>query len=417
MSVYRECETKEQTQRQLSIEIATYHSFDAIAPMQQEWDNFIEGIGGEIFLTFDWCRVWWKYYGKNRNLLIFVFRKGGTLCGIMPMFSEHIRLGPVAVKVLKLMCTDFTPVAVAIPIQKESMAEVVQCFLAEIGSNGAQWDIIHLGPICGRYGSLAELIEACSSWSKQGFIIKEGKSEVHTYIKLAGSWEEQLATLSKKNRGEMKRKYDRLIQKGVSLECVDASPDNLPHMFDDFVNTHQSHWNSLGRPGHFGAWPSSYEFHREIAETQLRMGRLRFYQLKLNGNCIGYRYAYKFGDTYYCFLYARTTVEQSEKIDFARIDFGEIVKRGINEKVKWLDLMRGEYLHKLQLGGQIFEIKNIYLYSNRWVGLLKVTIFRALAKVLDISYYKIWRARIAPRVRFKQGPLWQLWIRTSMLSS
>jgi CelD/BcsL family acetyltransferase involved in cellulose biosynthesis len=415
MFMYQKCETKKQINSDLSIKIETYHSFDAIASMQQEWDNFIEEIGGEIFLTFDWCRVWWKYYGKNRSLLVFVFRKEGTLCGIMPMFGDHIRLGPVAIRALRLMGTDYTPVAVAIPIRKELMTEVMQAFLMEIGSNGAQWDIIHLGPISGRYGSFTTLTEACSSRCRQGFIIKEGKGEVHTYIKLAGSWEEQLATLSKKNREGMKRKYDRLIQRGASLECVDVNPDNLSHMFDDFVNTHQSHWNNLGRPGHFGAWPSSYEFHREVAETQLRRGRLRFYELKLNGNCIGYRYAYKFGDTYYCFLYARKAMEQLEKIDFSRIDFGEIVKRGINEKVEWLDLMRGEYLHKLQLGGQIFDIKNIYLYSNSSVGLLKVTIFRMFAKVLDIIYYKIWRRRIAPRVRFRQGHLWQLWIRTNTL--
>ena len=313
------------------------------------------------------------------------------------------------------MCS--SDLAVAIPILKELMTEVVQSFLMKVGSNEAEWDIIHLGPICGRYGSLAALTKACLSSTRQGFITKEGNGDVHTYIKLAESWEEQIATLGKKKRDEMKRKYDRLIQRGVSLECVNATPDNLSNMFDDFVSAHQSHWNNLGRPGHFGAWPSSYEFHREIAETQLMRGRLRFYQLKLNGNCIGYRYAYKFGDTYYCFLYARKAIEEhSEKIDFARIDFGEMVKRGISESTKWLDLMRGEYRHKLQLGGQIFEIKNIYLYSYRWVALLRVAIFRVLAKALDISYYKIWRRRIAPKISLRQGPLRLLWIRTNTLS-
>ncbi|GAG00049.1 unnamed protein product, partial [marine sediment metagenome] len=85
---------------------------------------------------------------------------------------------------------------------------------------------------------------------------------------MAGSWEEQLATISKKQRGEIKRKYDRLLQNGDSIECVDATNDNLSQLFDEFVNTHQIHWNNLGKSGHFGAWPSAYEFHREIAAIQ-----------------------------------------------------------------------------------------------------------------------------------------------------
>lgn len=399
-----------------NIVVEIHKSFGALSYMQHEWDDFMEGIGGEVFLTFDWCRLWWKYYGHNRDLFVFVFRKRDSLCGIIPMLSENIGLGLLTIRVLRLLGTDFTPVAVAIPIQTESIFEVVKSFVQKIHNNGSQWDIIHFGPISGRCSRITSLTEAFSCHKRPYLILKEAKGDVQTFIKLAGSWEEQLATLGKKQRAEMRRKYDRLIKSEVSLDNVDATSDNFSCMFDDFVKTHQSHWNNLGRPGHFGAWPFSYEFHRDVGEAQLRQGRLRFYKIMLNDNCIGYRYSYKFGDTYYCFLYARTEAGKKHKIDFSRIDYGMMVKRGIKEKVKCLDLMRGEYQHKSQLGGQIFQIKNIYLYSNRWIPVLKVSVFRALSKALNMSYYKIWRGRIAPKFRFKQRPLCRFWIRTNTLS-
>ena len=64
------------------VEVEIYNSFSALEPIKREWDRFIEEIGGEIFLTYDWCRIWWKYYGVDRDLGIFVFRHCGEICGI-----------------------------------------------------------------------------------------------------------------------------------------------------------------------------------------------------------------------------------------------------------------------------------------------------------------------------------------------
>ena len=82
-----------------NITVEIYHIFDALANMQQEWDDFIESVGGEIFLTYDWCRIWWKYYGHKRDLTIFVFRNGGEICGILPLFREKIWIGPLSIAV------------------------------------------------------------------------------------------------------------------------------------------------------------------------------------------------------------------------------------------------------------------------------------------------------------------------------
>jgi CelD/BcsL family acetyltransferase involved in cellulose biosynthesis len=397
--------------------VETFCSFDELVAIQQEWDDFMESIGAEVFLTFDWCKVWWSYYGKNRELYIFIFRNNNKeICGILPMFIEHLWIGPIIVKVFKILGTDFTPIAVAIPIRPDSFFEVMCSFFKEINSAEYRWDLIHLGPICGRYESFEMLREACRITSESNYQIRFNENGVQMYIRLAGNWNDQLASLSKKHRNEMKRKYDRLLRDGFALECVDANAENFLQVFEEFVNTHQFHWNSLGKPGHFRAWPLACEFHREIAAIQLRLGRLRFYQIMLNGNCIGYRYAYKFGDTYYCFLYARNAMKQSDKIDFARIEFGETVKRGLADKVNWLDLMRGEYHHKIQLGGQQLPIRNIYIYNGWFPSFVRAHIFQLLAWVLNICYYKIWRARFAPSIGFKLGRFWELWIKSYTLS-
>jgi CelD/BcsL family acetyltransferase involved in cellulose biosynthesis len=86
-----------------NLKVDVFDSFDELASMQQEWDNFVESVGSEIFLTFDWCRIWWKYYGKNRTLRVFVFRINNELLGIIPLFFEKIWLGLVPIRTVKIV--------------------------------------------------------------------------------------------------------------------------------------------------------------------------------------------------------------------------------------------------------------------------------------------------------------------------
>ena len=96
-----------------------YSAIEDAEPIRKEWDDFIEKETGDVFLTYDWCRVWWRHYGNRREPLIYVFRDGGEICGILPMFRERIRLGPVSTTVVKLMCSDSSPVTVPFPVRRD----------------------------------------------------------------------------------------------------------------------------------------------------------------------------------------------------------------------------------------------------------------------------------------------------------
>lgn len=398
-----------------SIQVQMFHSFGELNSMRREWDEFIESLGGEIFLTFDWCCVWWKYYNKNRELLVMVFRKNGTICGILPLFRETIWLGPIMVRAIKIVGTDFSIAAITVPIRVDCLGLIIKNVLNDL-KNVLPWDIMHFGPICGRYESFGPLLESCSGGCKGSYQIKVKKSDVQTYFKIANSWEEQLSTLSYKNRRQIRAKYENILKQGGKIECIAATKDNFGVIFDKFVKMHQIYWNRKKKAGHFGAWPLSYEFHKEMARIQLNANRLRLFEIRLDNKIIGYHYCYKLGDTYYYFLFARAESKELDKeVDFIRIDFGEMVKRALKEGVKTFDSMRGEYEFKMRLGGELFPMKNIYFISGRLESRIRVFIFRYLAFLTDICYHKIWRSRIMPRFGIKGKAFWEKWIRFQSL--
>jgi len=396
------------------ISIEVFMSFEELMSIQQEWDEFVESIGCEIFLTYDWCRIWWKYYGKGRDLRVFIFRSNHELVGIIPLFFEKIWLGPMLIRAAKIVGSDFTLAQFSIAIHNQYITQVVQKFFELVSED--DWDILHIGPIAGLYRYYDDLRNACEeSFGCSCFVLTENKS-VQTYFKLTDTWDEYLSGLNRKERTKLRRHY-RLAYKTVSDKTVSVvtnygTIDNVEEMFTGFLRMHQEHWQKLGKLGHFEDWPNAREFHREMAEVQLKRNRLCLIKITLGDCCLGYKYGFVFGDTYCDFLDARSDRNELANVGLGRIIYSEMIKRAIQEKAKWIDSMRGKYKHKLEMGGELYPTRNLYVIPKKPTIVLRVRLFRFLAWLLNLLYYRVWYSRVAPKLPFKRGGLWNIWIRT-----
>src|SRR5665811_780501 len=97
--------------------------------IRDSWDSFMEEMNAEIFLTYDWCQLWWKYYGKDRHLKIYIFHLSDRIIGILPVFMEKIWLGPFNIKIVKIVCTDFMPTTIILPVSHDYLSQVIPAFL------------------------------------------------------------------------------------------------------------------------------------------------------------------------------------------------------------------------------------------------------------------------------------------------
>lgn len=394
------------------IQVDVFESFDELAQMQQEWDDFVESVGSEIFLTYDWCRIWWKYYGNNRDLRVFVFRSNKELVGIIPLFFEKIWLGPVFVRAVKIVCSDSTIAQYSLPIRDRLMRHVFQKLSESLSEH--KWDIMHIGPIAGLYEHYDDLKDACEELLGYSYLVVSKNRSIQTYFQLADDWEKQLASIKKGERWDIRRSYKALCPDATALVSTFASEKNFEELFKGFVDMHQSYWQSLGQLGHFGDWPTACEFHHEIAAVQLKQNRLRLLEVKSGMHCVGYEYDYKFGDRYFEFLNARSRSKRFAKISVGRVVFSEQVKKALNEGVRCIDSMQGKYEHKLRLGGKLFPVRNLYISPKKLSVLVRVSIFHALSWLLNFCYYRIWFCRMAPKLPFKRKALWKRWIQSRM---
>jgi len=410
---FRNARHYEQLEKSIDVEI--FEDFESLSGMQQNWDRFMEEMNAEIFLSYDWCKIWWKYYGKDRVLKIFLFKKNDQIVGILPLFREVVGQWPMNISVIKIVGTDFNPITVSIPLKKDLLNELLKSFINEL-NHVCSWDIIYLGAICGRYEASDQLEQALNEILSSAYYIQRKTTDIQTYFQIANNWEEQIATLSQKQRNKTRREFKEIQKRGLSLACVHATSATFTPMFTDFVQMHKTQWQKRGMPGHFNEWPYSYDFHKEFAYVQLTRGRLRLLQIWLGDVVIGYEYLFRYGNTYQWYLGARTGLENEQHLHFYRLSFREKIESALSENVRCIDAGRGEYEYKIDMGGKLLPVQSIIIYSRSPIAFFVVNLFRRLVWLTDILYSKLWRRRIAPWLGIKTGSFWQWWTKTHMFS-
>jgi hypothetical protein len=398
------------------VRMQVFDCFAAIDSMQNRWDEFVESLGCDIFMTYDWCRVWWKHYGGDKPLMIFVFYHRESIVGLLPTYLEKMYAGPVSVKVARIVGTPYVPVEVNPPVSGPFMRQVVTQWLDRLYSEFNP-DIVCVGPISGTYDKTDQLNDECVNYSNGLYDVNKINTGVETIFKLGSSWDEYLSRFSANMRRKVNRVYRDILKivgensPGIGLKLVTAS--DLPVVFEEFVLAHNLYWEQSNQSGHFNDWPKSAEFHREAAEAQLKRGRLRMFELYAGNSFMEYEYAYKFSDTYFHFLNARTMATEFSNVNVGVAGLSEVAKKAICEGVSIVNSMRGKYDYKLRMGGELVPIHTILIFRKGILARLRVRAFRCLARLIHIFYYRIWFCRVAPKLPWRRRPLRNIWIKTN----
>ncbi len=392
-----------------------HSSFDDVQDLREPWDAIVEASGAEIFLTFDWCRTWWDFYGHKRTLSLCVFRRDHEVVGLLPLFIERVRLGPVSVRAAKIVGSDFTLTQFTLPVKRECLPQVIDAFAGVAESQ--QWDICSLGPLSGFSHGQEDLRSLFGRLEGGSWRVQIEETGVHTVFELPGSWDEYLALLSKKERQLIRSNYRKIEADGIQVQRHVATKEDFAEVFGDFVTAHQEQWRQLGKAGHFGDWPRSEDFHRAVAQTQLERNRLHLLKVRVAADCVAYQYSYRMGQRYFEILMGRSSGDESHAVDMGRLLFAEQAQRAIEQGIRNIDSMRGRYEYKLRLGGKLFPLLRVRIVRKGACRELRVAGFGMCASLFDKAYYKLWYCRLGPKWSASRGPLWSTWIRSEGLKT
>ena len=395
----------------LTCEVAT--SIESLRHVQPGWDRLVDALGCGIYLTYDWCRVWWEHYAGQREVRVFLFRVDNELVSVVPMFIDRMRLGPVNLDVAKIMGSDFTQAVCDLPVPAAWARAVYDRLLQQlIDEDGC--DAVAIGPLSEASGRLDAVRQASESRPDLVSKVHERVITQSTTIALPDGFDAYLGSLSRNLRSNIHKGWRRLTRDfHVEVELI-TDQDTALAEFDDFVPMHARQWESRGGLGHFGDWPGAASFNRSLVSTMSQAGRVRMLRVRADSCVIARQYSFTFGNTYHCRLAARVTEPQWQHYGLGCLSLVKLIEHAIDEGIQVIDAGVGHYDYKLRLGGSQQRVCSILLASNRDGARRRAELFCSLADVLDRAYYRLWYCRIAPHMPGRRRPLSRTWIRSRL---
>jgi CelD/BcsL family acetyltransferase involved in cellulose biosynthesis len=394
------------------LSVRVLHSFAEAESLRSAWNDLVLSSGADVYQTFDWCRLWWHYYGERRQLHLLLFFSGEELAGLVPAFIEILWLGPARLRVAKLVGADSTLHLCNLPVKpavlSQAVARAIHHFL---GTH--RCDLLLLGPLSGPAAGLDILLATEPPIRKLVARAEILGGSCNTYFHLPGTFDEYLKAIGKQQRGNFNRSLTQFSKAHRAAFDAVSQTGQLGAEFECFRVLHNAQWRAEGKLGHFGDWPKGENFNRDLVTTLGAQGMVRFYRILADDQVISSQFCFVFGGVIYWRLPARVCGSEWDRLSFGRMGLIKMIEASMGEGQHVIEGGRGHYLYKLQLGGREWPLRTVQ-FVRRGSGVsTRLRCFRFLAALLDLAYYKIVFARIAPRLPVLQRPLWQVWIRST----
>jgi CelD/BcsL family acetyltransferase involved in cellulose biosynthesis len=397
----------------LKFEIAVADSFEGAPVSPREWDEFVLSVRGDIYVSFDWCLIWWRHYGRGRALHLFVYRQSGRLVGLAPMFVERVRLGPVSLKIGKRVGADHALTIFSLPISPHYSEQVYSHVVTSL-INAEKCDAVWIGLCPGDDPTMPGLEKAASAKASFVSLIPIPPSAPQTLFDLPATFGAYVKKLDSRQRQNYRRRL-KLLGNAYRIDSeVIADPSRAEGSFADFVSAHERQWMAEGKLGHFGDWPLAAEFNSELVRSLSKSGRYRMLYLRADGATISYQYGFVFGDRFYWRLPARTTEAGFERFGLGVLGLVQLIEAMIGEGVRSIEAGLGHYDYKIHFGGKEVDTRSYLVLANRGLVYPRFRFFAFLSHLLDLTYYRIWFKRLAPRLPLPRRPLWRTWIRSRL---
>lgn len=385
----------------------------SLASMRDQWDGFVAYIGGDIYFTYDWCRTWWRYYGAGRQLKVLLFYQADRLVALLPLMIERLWLGPVPIRMAKMLGADSTTVVLNPPVMPE-FAEAVYGSALTFILDQQRCDVLWLAPLAGDKPHRPHIRQACHSSQGAFRVVHDQDQTVHTIFRLPDSYEGYLAGLQKDHRGMVRRERRTLeTQFQPTIDLIE-DPQHVVPAFGEFLELHQAQWTSQNMLGHFGDMPQSEAFNRDLVAALSPQGRVWLLRLLVNNQPVAIEYAFVFAGGLYWRLPARQVGALWERLSLGRVSLAYLIETAISRGIRWIEGGAGEYPYKRRMGAVEQPVGAMLIAPNRRVALWKTRLLRRFSWLLNLLYYRIWFSRVGPKLPLPRRPLWRIWIRTRL---
>ena len=341
------------------LQVAVVDDLDGFDALRDDWLALERAAPtSSVFMSWDAQRLWWRHYGKDRELRILVARNGRSVIGILPLYRECQSKAAGILPVRKLRQVgvggDTAPDDLDALLVPEYAGLAVDRLAEFVASSLGGWDMLELTDL----PPDSALVPAWAGrLSGAGLRVQCSQASPIVFGALPSSFEQYCSNLSRNRREVMRRKRRKFkAQPGARFLVVDT-PQQIDAAFDELVRLHRLRW--AGRTARPAFSSQAFrDYHREWMHRMLAQGQLRLLALEIDKQCIA---------MLYCMQYKGRLSFFQGGFDpaFAQFSPGDVlmgfaIESAISDGCTVFDMLKGDHEYKrhfFQQDRRNFEIR------------------------------------------------------------
>jgi len=324
--------------------------------LRDRWNELADdSVYPNIFTTWEWCSLWWKWFGKEElqgELFILVFESGNQIVGLFPLYrtprGKNLRfLGYGAHPTGEY----FGPI-----IRLGWMEPVCEAAMAFFLDNKKEWNSLFFES----YALDDPGTSLFANKMKEGFPSYFQEDQERLYVRFTGTYDDYLKSLSTNNRHyKLKRMRQAFNKFGATLHLLQVGEQET--WFPVFVELME---DSRKRRKEISPYQKRLyrEFHKELQKTLLEQNKAVVYLLKYGEIPAAVLYSFWFHGK--CSTY-QIGISSSLKGSPGDVIYQSMMKKTIEDGGNELDFLRGIEPYKLQYTDTSRKTEMLALFSGK----------------------------------------------------
>jgi len=310
--------------------------------LANEWNDLLaRSVHPPFFMRYSYQNMWWHYLGNDDLALIAVRNEQGQLVGLAPLYAKTNANGQRELSFVG--CVDVSDY-LDLLVDRDYVEPVHQALLGCLAGDYLAWDKLYLCSLPHHSITPTQLGKAAQ---QRGWQTRVSQQDVCPVITLAGSWDDYLANIKKKQRHEIRRKMRKIENEAETRWYVIDSGAGLAEAMEDFIELHQK---STSEKEDF--WSDEMiAFFKALAWELVEQGWFKLYFIEVNGHKAAAMLCFDYNNE---FLLYNSGYDPEQ---FAHLSPGNVltsytIQHAIELGRKRYDFLRGDEVYKFRFGAE-----------------------------------------------------------------
>lgn len=324
----------------LAMAILELQRFDEQNDFETWWNQLLtNSLDNHPFLTYEWLTLWWKHFGKGKELKLFTIENEREVSLVVPvMYSTCKVLGSRRTKVEFAASGDSDYQSFIVTNFQEAargVNQVIESIMQD--SNDADCVVFSEVP---EDSLTTKLLEG---FKGEGFGASCSTTNSCPYVTLPNNYEIYSQTLGSNMRRNLKV-WEKQALKDYRVEFVKYDEmGTVEEGMKIFFDLHQKRQVEKGNYGVFSD-DDKKSFHEDVANAFAKKGWLDLFFLTFNDKPVSAIYSYEYNGKLYAYLCGFDP--EYAKYRPGHLAFKNLIKYGIDKKLKEVDFLRGDEEYK-----------------------------------------------------------------------